>query len=88
MIRQCALYVTSKGNKKFFNKNLNRKVKNENFDNLKDALKKVFKIINKHKQIHKTILFSPCAASFDSFKNFEERGFYFNKLINNYINEK
>ena len=32
----------------------------------------------KHK---KTILFSPAAASFDSFKNFEERGRYFNKLI-------
>mgnify|MGYP000129373550 CR=1 FL=1 len=35
--------------------------------------------------IKKTILFSPASASFDTFKNFEERGRYFNKLIKNYI---
>ena len=29
----------------------------------------------------KTILFSPAAASFDQFKNFEERGRYFNQLL-------
>ena len=31
----------------------------------------------------KTILFSPAAASFDQFKNFEDRGFYFNKIAKN-----
>tara|TARA_B100000787_G_scaffold13325_1_gene9662 strand:+ start:684 stop:830 length:147 start_codon:yes stop_codon:yes gene_type:complete len=35
---------------------------------------------------HKTILFSPSAASFDNFKNFEKRGEYFNQLIKKYIN--
>ena len=30
---------------------------------------------------NKTILFSPAAASFDQFKNFEHRGNYFNSLI-------
>ena len=30
---------------------------------------------------NKTILFSPAAASFDQFKNFEHRGNYFNYLI-------
>ena len=30
---------------------------------------------------HKTILFSPSAASFDSFKNFEDRGKKFNFFI-------
>ncbi len=74
-------------NKMFFNKHLKRKIKYENFDNLKNALKKIFVIIKKRKFLHQTILFSPCAASFDSFKNFEERGFYFNKLIKRYINE-
>ena len=38
------------------------------------------KIKNKN-NLHKTILFSPSAASFDSFKNFEERGDYFNFLL-------
>ena len=30
-------------------------------------------------------MFSPAAASFDAFKNFEERGLYFNKLIKNIL---
>ena len=59
-----------------------------NFDNLKDALKKIFIIIKKEKSINKTILFSPSAASFDNFKNFEDRGFYFNKLIKKYLHGK
>ena len=41
----------------------------------------------KKKNEHKTILFSPSAASFDSFKNFEDRGLYFNKLIKRYLHE-
>ena len=36
----------------------------------------------------KTILFSPAAASFDQFKNFEERGKYFNLLTRNLIIKK
>ena len=44
-------------------------------------------MIKKKKRQNKTILFSPCAASFDSFKNFEDRGFYFNKLVKNYLME-
>jgi UDP-N-acetylmuramoylalanine--D-glutamate ligase len=36
----------------------------------------------------KFILFSPAGASFDSFKNFEERGLYFNKLVKTYIDER
>ena len=75
-------------NKFFFNEQLNGKIKYENFTNLKDALKKVFILIKKEKFEHQTILFSPCAASFDSFKNFEDRGFYFNKLIKKYLNGK
>ena len=73
-------------NKKFFNKKLKNKIEYKNFDNLRDALKKIFSIIDKKKFVYKTILFSPCAASFDSFKNFEDRGSYFNNLIKNYLN--
>ena len=50
--------------------------------NLKFLLKKVLlDIKNEKNNKHKTILFSPAAASFDSFKNFEHRGKYFNNLI-------
>ena len=75
-------------NKKFFNKTLKGKVIFKNFDDLEKALVEVFEIIKKQKYVHKTILFSPCAASFDSFKNFEERGLYFNNLIKKHINGK
>ena len=35
----------------------------------------------KNDNTKKVILFSPCAASFDQFKNFEERGKFFNNII-------
>ncbi len=50
------------------------------FKNLNDALKKT--IINCLNQKNRqNIIFSPAAASFDQFKNFEDRGVYFNKLV-------
>ena len=73
-------------NKKFFNQELNGKIKFKNFSNLEKALKVIFKLIKKDKITKKTLLFSPCAASFDSFKNFEDRGIYFNKLIKKNLN--
>ena len=73
-------------NRGSFNKELKGKVYLENFDNLKDAFKKVLQLTKKEKFIKKTILFSPSAASFDTFKNFEDRGFYFNKLVKRYLN--
>ena len=45
-------------------------------------------LTKKNKTIRQTILFSPCAASFDKFKNFEDRGFYFNTLVKKYLNGK
>ena len=73
-------------NKKYFNKSLKGKVKCENFRNLSEALKRVFALIKFQKSFNQTILFSPCAASFDNFKNFEERGLYFNNLVKKYLN--
>ena len=75
-------------NKKFFNEKLSGKVKYQNFNNLRNALKKVLMIIKKNHLNDYTLLFSPCAASFDSFKNFEERGLYFNRLIKQHFNGK
>jgi UDP-N-acetylmuramoylalanine--D-glutamate ligase len=73
-------------NVKFFNEKLKNKIPYKNFENLKNALKEIFIIVKKEKFINKTILFSPCAASFDSFKNFEDRGSYFDKLIKKNLN--
>ena len=47
---------------------------------LKEAIRNLNNNIKNDKQ-KKVILFSPCAASFDQFKNFEERGKFFNKSI-------
>ena len=69
----------------FFNNQLKGKIKVENFKNLKDAIKKVLVLTKKQEFVKKTILFSPSAASFDSFNNFEDRGQYFNKLIKKYF---
>ena len=74
-------------NKRFFIQELKGKIKYKNFYNLRDALKKIFLELKKKKFQKQTILFSPCAASFDSFKNFEDRGFYFNKLVKKHLNE-
>ncbi len=72
-------------NKKFFKDQLKDKIKCENFESLEEAFKKILSISKKQKLLDKTILFSPSAASFDSFKNFEDRGIYFNKLVKKYL---
>ena len=73
-------------NQSFFIKKLKGKIKFQSFYNLDAAIKKIFSLIKKDKLNDKTILFSPCAASFDSFKNFEDRGLYFNKSIKRHLN--
>ena len=79
-------YIFGK-NKSFFISELKDIVKYETFSNLKILIKKVFSDIEKNKnQKHNTILFSPAAASFDNFKNFEDRGKYFNNIIKHTLN--
>jgi len=73
-------------NYKKFSLDLKNKIKYKKYSNLKNALNGLLKEINKDNSVEKNILFSPAAASFDSFKNFENRGFYFNKLIRKYFN--
>ncbi len=81
-------YIFGK-DKIFFINKLKKLMRYESFLNLKTLIKKIFLDINKDKKLsHKTILFSPAAASFDNFKNFEARGKYFNKLISKHINAK
>jgi UDP-N-acetylmuramoylalanine--D-glutamate ligase len=81
-------YIFGK-NKNFFIKELKKVIKYESFNNLKILIKKIFLDLERKKiKKHQTILFSPAAASFDSFKNFEERGKYFNKLIKEFSHVK
>jgi len=73
---------------KQFRKILGKKVKVKNFKDIKETLKEVFFMINKEKVKKNVVFFSPAGASFDNFKNFEDRGKYFNQLIKKYINAK
>ena len=72
-------------NKKFFINQLKNKVDYKNFKDMRSALREIISTIKNDKRTNKTLLFSPSAASFDEFKNFEERGFYFNRLIKKYL---
>jgi len=65
----------------FFKKKLIKKIPSISTDSLENILKKIAYQIKLKQHMHSHILFSPSAASFDKFKNFEERGNYFNFLI-------
>ncbi len=71
-------------NKNFFEKQFKKKIKFKYFEDIKKVILTLKKEIKKDIN-PKTILFSPSAASFDQFKNFEERGDYFNQLTKKII---
>ena len=73
-------YIFGKNQKKFL-LDLKKKIKLKKFSNLKKALITLSQDIKNDELKKKTILFSPAAASFDNFNNFEDRGKYFNHLI-------
>ena len=72
-------YIIGK-NINFFKKQLKNKIKFSVAKNLKVAIIGALKDIRLLKKINNTILLSPGAASFDQFKNFENRGNEFKKL--------
>ena len=73
---------------KEFKRNLKNKMIVKNLRNLKDILKFISLDIKKQKLKKNIIFFSPAGASFDSFKNFEDRGLYFNELVKQLFNAK
>ena len=48
-----------------------------------DTLEETIKIANRVAKKGQIVLFSPASASFDMFKNFEERGNKFKEIVNN-----
>ena len=56
----------------------------EIFDKLENALKQIILDNAKNKKLL-TILFSPACTSFDQYKNFEERGNHFKKLVSSLV---
>jgi len=75
-------------NYKSFKLNVKNKIKIKHLKYLKDVLDEIFSDLKNNKIKKNIILFSPAGASFDSFKNFEDRGKYFNQLIKKFLNAK
>ena len=71
--------------KLFISNILINKIKFKTSSTLNNSLTLVFEDLKKNLNEKKIILFSPSAASFDQFRNFEERGAYFNKIIKKYL---
>ena len=74
-------YIFGK-NQVFFEKRFKKKIKFTKQKTIKESLLKIIHDIRLSGKKNNLILFSPAAASFDVFKNFEDRGNYFNKIFN------
>ena len=68
----------------FFKKQIQKKTNFLITKNLKKSVISVFKDIKLNRKVNCTVLFSPGAASFDQFKNFEIRGNKFKELCKFY----
>ena len=65
----------------FFKKQIKNNIKYTISNDIKNAINDIYKDLKLDKDLKKTILLSPAAASFDQFSNFENRGNYFKSLI-------
>ena len=73
------VYITGVKKNQFINFFFSKKNKIFVSSNLNKIVKECFKDVNAREE--STILFCPGAASFDQFKNFEERGNKFKKIV-------
>ena len=78
-----AIYLFGSSKKRFYKqlKETNFKKQVFLFNSLEELMKYLFTKISKIKNKNATILFSPAAASFDEYKNFEERGAMFKEEV-------
>ena len=75
--------------RKFFKKQINKKINFKETVNLKNSVKYIFNEIKLMKLKNKVkykifVILSPASASYDQFKNFEDRGNQFKKIVRNY----
>ena len=73
-------YIIGK-NISFFRKQIRKSIPFSVSKNMYSAVNNIYKDLKLSKNLKKTILLSPAAASFDQFNNFENRGNYFKNLI-------
>ena len=76
------IYVFGKS-ASFISAQLKSSFKVSSFKNLNLLIKRLFKDLEKS-NIKSNVLFAPACTSFDQYKNFEERGSNFSKLISNF----
>ncbi len=74
-------YIVSKY-PNFFKSHLEKKIQYEVIKNFKEVLKKIYNNKKNFKE-KVTVLLSPASASYDKYKNFEERGNDFKKIVKN-----
>ena len=73
-------YIVGKSSS-FFKDKVKKDIPYKISHNISNAINDIYKDMKLIKNKKNTILLSPAAASFDQFKNFEDRGTYFKNLI-------
>ena len=84
-----AIYLFGSSQKRFYKQLKEAKFKRQIFlfNNLKEIIKYLFEKISNIENNNMTILFSPAAASFDQYKNFEERGSIFKREVFEHVKD-